>query len=268
MTRLRSVLPGIALVGAFVGLVWGCGSPEPVTPQQPTTAPVTQVTPVGQATNSSSVAPPAASSVSPPAAVPVRESDDVVCFMPLSQAHYQQLTPLVVPQPGTSQNVCLLEQEPDGEFEQQYYQESDGFADFWYYALLARTARTATFTYGVIADPTDLEYITLMYLTPVDKYGHAFTSYELDKKTGKWSSRKTDKPITIKQVKLGKAPAVKPNTAATPPPVPPAYVPQPNKVSQGSTTPGRDAEKRNVAPPVAPKPQVQKQPAPAPKPKR
>lgn len=177
------------------------------------------------------------------------ETDDATCFMPLSPEHRQLLTPYVTQQPGTGQNVCVLEQEPDGEFEQQYYNEGDNFPDFWYYALLARTAETPVFSTGIIAEPTLVERTALLYVVYMSKYGSPYTAYELDSHTGKWSARKADKALKVKHVRYGAGAPVQLNKAATPPAAPPNYKkPQAPPAPQGSGTVGQAAEKKNNAP--------------------
>lgn len=180
--------------------------------------------------------------------VPVAAAtDDATCFTPLTPEHRQQLTEYAAPQPGTGQNVCVLEREADGEYEQQHYAEGDNFPDFWHYALLSRTARTSVFTTGIIAEPTPVEYLTLMYMTPVDKYGAAYSAYELDKRTGKWSARKTEKPMKLKQIRYGAAAPVQLNMGKTPPPAPSGYARQVPQASQGSASVGRPVENREAS---------------------
>ena len=216
MNWLKVVVPAAMLVA--VGSIGACA---PVAQQQ---APWnTPITPVAAAT------------------------DDATCFTSLAPEHRQQLAQYVVPQSGTGQNVCVLEQEADGEYEQQYYNEGDNFPDFWYYVLLSRTAAMPAFKAGIIAEPTPVEYLTLMYMTPVDKYGAAYSVYELDKRTGKWSARKAEKPMKLKQVRYGASAPVQLNMGKTPPPAPNGYARQVPQASQGSASVGRPVENRDAS---------------------
>lgn len=217
----------LGAIGLLAVTLTACGISAPVA-EQPTPAP----------------APAAVQQVVAQQSTPV--DDEEACFQQLDDEQLERLEPYVEERPGSQGSVCVLE--PDGEgYEQQYYQESEGFPYFWYYALMSRTSM---FTTGVIGEPTLLEYITMSYWVTVDKYGHPASPYRKDSK-GKWSRLKTELPKQVRQIRYGAAAPTLPNTQKTPPPPPAGYQKQPVAASTGSVIVKRDSEKQSTPPPAA-----------------
>jgi hypothetical protein len=79
--------------------------------------------------------------------------------------------------PDGTQDVCVLEREADGSYEEHYYRQEDHFGDYLMYSMLLGNSNTLM-TYGLISgDLSASDYVMLKLLTGVGDDGRAYHPY-------------------------------------------------------------------------------------------
>lgn len=76
-----------------------------------------------------------------------------------------------------TQDVCVLEKQPDGSYRERHYNDRDGFGDYLFYSMLFGHSNTLA-TYGLITGDLDFgQYLALSLLTGVNSRGGLFSPY-------------------------------------------------------------------------------------------
>jgi hypothetical protein len=132
---------------------------------------------------------------------------DTNCFEQINGEQRKQLDEYVrqngsatqtvgVNEDGT-QDVCVLEPDGQGGYEEHFYKKEDNFTDYLLYATLTNNARSLAIAGYVTGDLSSAEAIALSTLTSVSDDGSAYHPYHRND-NGSWLRQKT----VIKNVKV------------------------------------------------------------------
>ncbi len=161
-----------------------------------------------------------------PAAVVSDGAGDAYCLEPIPSDERQKLQNYMVEnsdelkatgQNGDgTQNVCLLEPDGQGGYEQHYYSPGDGLSDYPLYALLWGRSNTLM-AYTLVEDSNGSfdfgDYLLLHLLLDIDDDGRAYRPYVRDG-NGQWHRGHTAASnYHVSRVRFGKSAAIDFKTA-------------------------------------------------------
>lgn len=128
------------------------------------------------------------------------------CFTQLSQQQEQQIQQYTAQQGGQltsqtansngTQDICVLQPNGNGGYDQHYYNQQDGLANYWMYALMFGHSQSLA-DYGLITGQlSPLDYIMLTSLSGVNRNGGFYHPYGYS--SGRW--QRESQPVIINHV--------------------------------------------------------------------
>jgi hypothetical protein len=175
------------------------------------------------------------------------------CFTALDDTQKAQLTQYVAEHKDDvtsttanadgTQDICVLESDGSGGYNQHYYKKEDNFNDYLLYSLMFGRSN-ALLAYGLISDDLDVsQYLALSLLTGVNNNGQMYHPYTQNGSNwGRNTSWVNNGSSYVNNVRYGSASAV-PYSQAKTMPYPPGYKPVPLSFKPGTENDVASAKK-------------------------
>jgi hypothetical protein len=154
--------------------------------------------------------------------------------------HKEDVTSTTTNSDGT-QDICVLESDGAGGYNQHYYKKEDNFNDYLLYSLMFGRSNTLL-AYGLISDDLDVsQVLALSLLTGVNNNGQMYHPYT--QQGSNWGrSTSWVNNASVNNIRYGSAAAV-PYSQAKTMPYPPGYKPVPLSFKPGTENDVASAKK-------------------------